>query len=276
MSKEFIKKYSLFIYFTLCFVIMTISVIFQLLALYFNNGYLFWFSFYPGIYSPTISAIFLTGIMSGSTGIKALLKGFTTWKVNYKWYLAALIFTVGPLIAAVIYFLFGGMGPGINPSLTPFSIITTILFLFFTGPMGEEAGWRGFALPRLEKKYNAVVSSIILGILWTFWHLPLYFIPGSSQSGIPFPIYMLLVVSIAILMTWAYNNTGGSLLITVLFHFFYNLGSVLCVSMLGFMSIIIYGISGGTMILIFLILVIRYFGMKNLSRKPDEEMPYYE
>lgn len=74
----------------------------------------------------------------------------------------------------------------------------------------EEAGWRGFALPRLEGKYNALLSSLILGVIWTFWRLPLFYLTGATQMSIPMPIYLGLVVTVSVYLTWLYNNTGAA------------------------------------------------------------------
>lgn len=254
---------------------VTIQLIFSIPSfgvLSFNvPGFILWILM---IFSPTISAITVTGIINGRTGIKTLLKGFSIWKVGLIWYFAASLFLIAPLIAGIFYFIFGGEAPGIDPSLTFQVIISYVVFGFFSGPLSEEAGWRGFALPRLESKYNALVASLILGIIWTFWHLPLYFLPDSSQIGIPFPIYAVLVVSITIIMTWAYNNTNGSLIITVLIHFCFNFGSVLVVSILGLIPMMVFFIVGAVLIVIYLIFVIIHGGSKKLSRKPDEEMPF--
>ncbi|QAA32255.1 CPBP family intramembrane glutamic endopeptidase [Clostridium manihotivorum] len=98
----------------------------------------------------------------------------------------------------------------------PFYIIELFTFvLFLGGPLGEELGWRGFLLPRLQKKFYA---SIIIGFVWTFWHLPLFFIPGTAQNQIPFFLFLLEFTCFATLITWVYNKTDGSLLLTILFH----------------------------------------------------------
>ena len=279
MYREFIKKNALIFYFLLCYIIMTIAVIIQIIFnvptfthVSFNIvGFILWFL---QAFSPTISAIIITGIISGKNEIKNLFKGFSRWKVGLIWYFAALLFIIAPLGAGILYVIFGGEAPGIDPNLTVQIFVFLVIFGMFSGPLSEETGWRGFALPRLESKYSALVSSLILGILWTFWHLPLYFIPGSSQSGIPFPIYMILVVSITIIMTWAYNNTNGSLIITVLIHFCFNFGSTLVVSTLGLMPMMIFFIVGGVLIIVYLAVVIAHGGSEKLSRRPDEAMPF--
>ncbi len=279
MFREKIEKNSLVLYFVISYVIMIVCVVLQLVfnILSFSHvsftvqGFILWVFM---VFSPTISATIITGIVSGWTGIKTLYKGFSIWKVGFIWYFAAFLFLIGPLAAGFFYAIFGGESPGIDPNLTIQIFISSMIFGLFSGPLSEETGWRGFALPRLEAKYGALVSSLILGIIWTFWHLPLYFVPGSSQVGIPFPIYMILVVSIAIIMTWAYNNTKGSLIITILIHFCFNFSSVLVTSMLGLIPMTVFFIVGGAMIVAYLIVIIMHGGPEKLSRKPDEEMPF--
>jgi membrane protease YdiL (CAAX protease family) len=93
-----------------------------------------------------------------------------------------------------------------------------LISLVFGGPLGEEIGWRGYALPRLQKEWSPLASALILGIVWGLWHLPLFFITGTAQSFLALAPFMLWVVSLSVLFTWAYNNTAGSLLIPVLLH----------------------------------------------------------
>ena len=80
---------------------------------------------------------------------------------------------------------------------------------------GEEVGWRGYVLPRLQAKYNALVSSLIVGVIWGLWHIPKFLAPGNTS---PFGWFMIKVIADAVLYTWLYNNTKGSLLLATLFH----------------------------------------------------------
>jgi membrane protease YdiL (CAAX protease family) len=90
-------------------------------------------------------------------------------------------------------------------------------YILLIGGGQEELGWRGYALPKLQTKYNALVSSLILGVLWSGWHLPMFFIPGSIFSGTPFPIYMIMLMMMSVVYTWLYNNTE-SILACILYH----------------------------------------------------------
>jgi membrane protease YdiL (CAAX protease family) len=86
----------------------------------------------------------------------------------------------------------------------------------------EETAWRGFALPRLQKNHSALSASLILGLLWGLWHIPLFLIPGSAQEAYPFIGFILLILPTSILFTWIFNHTKGSVLIAGLFHGFYD------------------------------------------------------
>jgi membrane protease YdiL (CAAX protease family) len=96
--------------------------------------------------------------------------------------------------------------------------------LFLSGPFEEEFGWRGYALPRLQAKFNAFISSLILGFVWAVWHIPQFLIPGNGMFyKTPIWTFVPTVVAGAILFTWIYNNTHGSLLAMLLVHTTLNL-----------------------------------------------------
>ena len=121
----------------------------------------------------------------------------------------------------------------------PWSLIPFAVFLLLFGPLPEEMAWRGYALDELQSNWNALETSLILGFLWTIWHLPLFFINGSYQHslgiGTPqFWLYMLDKIPQSILMTWIYNNNQRSTLSAVLFHFIVNfVGELLDLSLQG-------------------------------------------
>ncbi len=116
-----------------------------------------------------------------------------------------------------------------------FSLVNFILIFFGGGPLGEEPGWRGFALPRLQTRYGALKGTLFLGVVWTFWHLPDFL--TSAQGGGPgtgwsdfftnLPIFLVMVLAISIVMTWVYNNTRGSLFIAILLHAAINTTSII-------------------------------------------------
>jgi uncharacterized protein len=103
----------------------------------------------------------------------------------------------------------------------PAVFLGLLVLITVTGAMDEELGWRGFALPWLQTKMNALNASVLLGVIWSFWHLPLWF-AGLGFETIPFWSYLLIGVSFSILVTTACNHTNGSVLIASLFHLFLN------------------------------------------------------
>jgi membrane protease YdiL (CAAX protease family) len=145
---------------------------------------------------------------------------------------------------------------------------------FFAGPASEEAGWRGFALPCLEAKYSALVSSLILGVIWTFWHLPLFYLTGATQMSIPLPIYLVLTITLTTYLTWLFNNTRGSLMITTLAHYAYNLTGTLLTGPLSLMPAMVFYLTAGPLLFLLVVGIVIYFGPGNLSRKPAAEMPF--
>ncbi len=265
-NSNFFKKNSLLIFFVLTYLITIISVIIMYFGTVVSIDILF---FYISFWSPTISAIIIAGIIGGWAEIKKLLSGFLKWRVGGFWYFAGFFLMVGPLLFTLFYLLLGGEAPG-NPGLTGGLIFITLINTIINGPLSEEAGWRGFALPKLESRFGSLISSIILGIIWACWHIPFYFI----EPRMPFYIFIMLVLVITILMTWGYNSTKGSLIITVIFHFSFNFNGAFITGILGLLPMTIFYIAGSVMIGFYVIIVIIYAGSSKLSRKPDSEMPF--
>ena len=165
---------------------------------------------------PALAALLLTGIMGGGAGTKAFLLRLLQWRARPSWYLA--IFLVPVVIwggAVLLNVLLGAPAPTVAQLAGwPTLVLGFLIYLInpLAGPLGEEPGWRGFALPRLQAKRSALVASLILAVFWAGWHLPLIL------SGLtPWPI-LLSFVPLAILFTWVYNGTMGSLFIAVVFH----------------------------------------------------------
>jgi uncharacterized protein len=225
------------------------------------------------VLTPTISAVILSAMLGGWKEVLQLLSGFTRWKVSWVWYLAAFMMTGFPLSIAIVYILLGNPIRGMNPDATVWSLLGLLGFTFLSGPLSEEAGWRGFALPRLQQKFSALTSSLILGVLWAGWHIPFYLEPNYAANGMPLPIFMVVVTALAILFTWIYNNSGGSLFLTMLAHFFFNFSSVFLVQQFGLLPPMLLYIGGGGLMMLLIVWIIVYFGPKHLSRKSESELP---
>ncbi|MBD3214014.1 MAG: CPBP family intramembrane metalloprotease [Candidatus Lokiarchaeota archaeon] len=265
-SNNFFQKYSLIWFFLMSYALITIAVLLKSWLGQIFPEFLYWII---SAWSPTISAIIISGLIGGKEEVKLLLRGLTRWRVHWKWYFAAFLILLAPLGFALIYIIAGGVSPGIDPSLTVPLFLYYLLFTLFSGPLSEETGWRGFALPRLQSKYNALLSSIILGFIWAFWHLPLYLV----EERIAIYIFIPLVLVISILMTWVYNNSNGSLILTIIMHFSFNFDMIFIVGYLGLMPTMIFYISASIAIGIYLIGVIIYFGPEHLSKKAEAQIP---
>lgn len=177
---------------------------------------------------PGIAAIIALGISKGKTGIKTLFKNAWNWKFNKLWLLAVIglpILIVGISIAIKSFaengaFAFGNVG---------MPIPLFIIYLLIAGGPLEEFGWRGFALPALLKKMPLVGASLVLGVLHGLWHLPLHFIKGTVQAHIPIYEFVAVTAVGAIIYSWLFVKTNGSLAAMIIHHWSANLASALLV-----------------------------------------------
>jgi len=175
---------------------------------------------------PMLAAILVTGIVSGRDGLRELIGRTFKWRVGARWHLfvwfaPAAILLVGTVVVGLVwrvwpdFRLFGRTDEYPQLPLLGWWAANIIFYGF-----GEEIGWRGFALPRLQKNHGALAATAILSVLWTIWHLPLFwFIPGYMKMGLG--DFMGLSLSFfmgAVVFTWLYNSTKGSILIPAVFH----------------------------------------------------------
>ncbi len=106
-------------------------------------------------------------------------------------------------------------------------VVAGLFFLFAGGPVFDEIGWRGFALPRLQRRHGPLVGSLVLGVLWALWHLPLFLIPAwdtPHDGPLDVALFVVLAVGTAVVFTWVFNSTGGSVLLAILTHGSLNTG----------------------------------------------------
>ena len=172
-----------------------------------------------GTYGPAISAILLSVFTGGRAGLKKLFAGFLIWRVNVRWYLFSFFGTaVLVLIAIWIHTVTGDAFLVFNDPKQWYLTVPVFGYVLLFSVLGEEIGWRGYALPRLQTNCNALVSSLIIGVVWGLWHLPLFFASWNFHSGIPLALFLVQDIALAVVFTWIYNGTGGSLLVVNLFH----------------------------------------------------------
>ena len=165
------------------------------------------------------AAAYLTAALSGGrAAVFDLLSRLVRWRANPLWYGVALLITaaIGFLSILLFVVLGGSHQVGQDASLTDAVIYTfTNFFLMW---LTEETAWRGFVLPRLQRNQSALNASLILGLLWGLWHIPLFFNPESFQASLNFPGFVLSAIATAILATWIFNHTHGSVLVLGLYH----------------------------------------------------------
>jgi uncharacterized protein len=168
---------------------------------------------FPALFGPATAAIVVAAVADGRAGLKDLLGRVVRWRVGARWYAVALGLPVILALAAAGLHLALGARSSIE-----FGGLSVLNFVVFVLIIGEELGWRGYALPRLLARRSALAASLILGVLWGLWHLPTFFVPGAPQHGLPITAFLLLTVAYSVLFTWIYLHTGGSVLIATLFH----------------------------------------------------------
>ena len=175
------------------------------------------------VLGPTLSAFVVIGATEGREGVRRLLRRIVLWRVGLRWY--AFIFLGIPsvilLSAAVMPGALVSFEAAAVPSALVKFVVLGFVYLFIGGPVFEEIGWRGFALPRLQPLYGPLLASVVLGVLWGLWHLPLFLIPSwDTPHGSPLDValFVVLAVANAVVYTWVFNNTKGSVLLAILLH----------------------------------------------------------
>ncbi len=217
-------------------------------------------------YGPTLAAFVMTGITEGKAGIKALWKRFWNRRLSLKWlFVIVLFFPTLRLVANLVARVLDGQAyPILAWPNQPWMFIIPLIFNgLIHGGMSEEFGWRGYMLPRFQAKWNALISSLVLGVIWGIWHLPLLYAGmQSAQSVAELVLWQTLV---AIFFTWVFNNTNGSILAVVIFHAMVNAsGDIVWTG--GSSPWYFYGVY-----LLAGILIMILFGSKNLVRGRTEK-----
>ena len=217
-------------------------------------------------FGPSVAAFLLAGIYSGKQGVRKLFGKVLKWRIHIKWYAIALFTVpVLALVSLAIHHISGNPVPGMqdfaqwhipyseafgsggvysldktpHPSfglmsslremiqLSPWlALLNFIVFAIVTGPVSEEFGWRGYLLPRLQGKYSAIKASVIIGVLWGFWHTGPDFwrilLQGNAMAFL-YPLAMTVgTIPLSIIFTWLFNNNGSSLIPPMLFHASFN------------------------------------------------------
>lgn len=184
-----------------------------------------------GGFGPLVAAAIVTWLIGDS--LRAWAGQVLRWRVRPRWYLAA--FGIPLVVVAAITAIYVVLG---NPLELPVAVqqvplyavplihVLSMVSVFLVGGGQEELGWRGFALPRLLDRFDALTASLLIGAVWSVWHLPLFSIEGSGQYGGQFAPYAVTVLALSILLTWMYRATGRSVLLAMVLHASYNSATV--------------------------------------------------
>lgn len=165
--------------------------------------------------SPAVAALVMAGVVGGRAGLRELYQRSTKWRVGLRWY----------VIVLVVFPVLFGLGIGVGILLTGGASLpeeplgwgmwlALPLLVFLGGPLHEELGWRGFALPRMLDRFGDLHASVLLGVLWAAWHWQPWELPGGNFGFLEvFLPNQIAAVALAVLMTWVYRHTGGSALL---------------------------------------------------------------
>src|SRR5215213_233650 len=172
---------------------------------------------------PAIAALLAAALTGARGALRELGSRLVRWRVGWQWYLVVIL---GPaafsLAVAGVYTLLGGSwSEAAPPALLEGALLFLPLFLLIltlTDGLGEELAWRGFALPRLLTCYNALVASVVLGVIWALWHRPLVWTEGNAMYQQPVWLLLVDITAKSVLFTWVFLHTRGSVLIAMLFH----------------------------------------------------------
>lgn len=180
--------------------------------------------FFAGAYGPTLCALVLSAYFDGTAGVKRLFQARLSKSAALRWGL--LVMLTGPLVylvALTAFQFFGGELGTPNHGVLIWTPVILLVSVFF-GPLAEEFGWRGYALPQLDLNQNFRRANVLLGVVWAGWHAPLFWAAtGTAISGMPVTVwsitmFVMAVIGSTVVYSWVFQRTNGSILIAVLLH----------------------------------------------------------
>lgn len=174
----------------------------------------------PGAYlGPIGSALLVTAIADGRSGLRAWARRLWNWKVSWKWYVGILLGVPAAIVLTGLVFS-GGQIQALPLMVVPMLAIGLVAQMVTTG-LAEEPGWRDFALPRMQKLVGAPAAALVIGVLWALWHMPLFLTEWGGFPDVPWyrPLaFALFCVTFNVVMSWVFNRTGQSLPMAMLLH----------------------------------------------------------
>jgi membrane protease YdiL (CAAX protease family) len=221
--RQFLQRYPLLCYFVMAYGFSWLSWLPYVLA---QDGLgllpvrLGQIGIVPGAFlGPILAGFLMAGATEGKPGVKHMWRRMVQWRVAWYWYLVPLLCI--PIFTLLGFFTMPGAIEATHPVFPQLVWIFPVALILeiFTSGLAEEPGWRGFALPRLQERFGPLLGTIILGVLWQCWHLPLYLTDWGRGAGwLSICIAIIGNIGISILITWVFNNTQGSLFMAILMH----------------------------------------------------------
>ena len=166
------------------------------------------------VWSPAMAASYLVWRQFGTKGLRSYYRRATLWRMPAAWWL---LLVVG--VPSIVYTGALISGTAAEFDFSPwYTVFGALALTMIIGPV-EEFGWRGLALPLLQRRHTPLVSALILGGFWGLWHAPAFLMSGTKQAGWSFPMFIIGVLALSVIVTPMFNAAGGSILVAALFHF---------------------------------------------------------
>ncbi len=180
-----------------------------------------------GALSASLAGVALTAVTGGAAAVRALLARGIVWRVGYRWWIIVLLLPLVPAVGARVgaAYVTGSTVDWVAMA-SLHRVVPSLLMLTLLAGLGEEFGWRGFALSRLRARHGLLTAALIVGAYHALWHIPLFFLPGelyamlAAQLGFPaaFAGYACLVVALSLQLAWVFEGTKGSVLLVAVYH----------------------------------------------------------
>lgn len=171
-------------------------------------------------FGPSLAGLIVVTAFSSRREQRDWIARSINWRMDWRWF--ALSFLLPPAIMLVAVYIDLSLGGAFTPSIAvgqlPLLILNFALVLVIGGPLGEEFGWRGYAMPALQARVGWRLASLIIGVVWGVWHLPLFFLAGTAQSQMPIAIFMFNIMAGSVLFGWLYQKSKGSVLPVIVLH----------------------------------------------------------
>jgi membrane protease YdiL (CAAX protease family) len=214
-------------------------------------------------FGPSLAGLAVVAFFSRRQGFRAWLGRCLNWRTGWHWYALAFLVPPGAMVCAlVVNTALGGATPVLpGADKLPLVIINFGLVLLVGGPLGEEFGWRGFALPALTARLGWRAASLIIGVVWAAWHLPLFFMAGTAQAQMPIALFMINITASSVAFSWLFARSGRSVWPVIVGHTSLNFWAGLLILPLGAGSQA-YALVTALVVLIALALLVRGDGLK--------------